>query len=42
MIDEDFANELRVIDEDDVLPAELVVRDASVGGGQMLEQQDGV
>ncbi len=42
MVDQDFANELRMIDEHDVLPAELVVRDAAVGGGEMLEEQDGV
>src|ERR1700724_3160739 len=42
MVDEDVADELGLIDEDDVLPAELVVRDAAVGGGEVLEEQGGV
>ncbi len=30
------------IDEDDVLPAQLVMRDAAVGGSQVLKEQDGI
>ena len=42
MMDEHLADELRVVDEDDVLPTQFVMRDAAVGGSQMLEEQDGV
>ena len=42
MVDQDFADEVGMVDEDDVLPAQLVVRDAAVGGGEVFEEQDGV
>ncbi len=42
MVDQNLADEVGVIDEDDVLPPKLVVCDAAVGGGEMLEEQDGV
>ena len=42
MVDENLADEVGMIDEDDVLPAQLVVCDAAVGGGEVLEEKDGV
>ena len=37
-----FADVVRMIQEDDVIPSDLVVRDVAVGVGQVLEQQDGI
>ncbi len=39
---EHLADEIGVVDEDDVLPAQLVVCDAAVGGSEVLEEKDGV
>ena len=40
--DQHFADVVGVIQEDDVVPSDFVVRDVAVFLGQMLKQQDGI
>ena len=40
--DQDFADVVRVIQEDDVIPSDFVVSDVAIFAGEMLEQQDGI
>ena len=40
--DEDFADQIRIVDKDDVAAAEFVVRDVAVFAYKVLEQQDGI
>src|ERR1700741_3248062 len=42
VVDQHFADEVGVIDEDDVLPAQFIVRDAAVSGSEVFEEKDGV
>jgi hypothetical protein len=41
LIDEDFADVLGVVDEDDGCAHEAVVGDVAVGGVEMFEEEDG-
>ncbi len=40
--DQDFADVVRMIQEDDVVPSDFVVRDVAVFLGQLLKKQDGI
>src|SRR5664279_1818428 len=42
LIDQDFSNELRLVNKDDVVVAKTVVGNASVGGHKMFEEADGI
>ena len=40
--DEQFANVVRMVEVDDVIPSDLIVSDVAVGVDEMLEERDGI